>query len=51
MSWFKRRPHVKEPEKLHPHRTSPASDLAKEKAQETGPTKNQKQKRRNNGNR
>ena len=45
MSWFKRRPHVKEPEKLHPHRSSPASDLAKEKAQEAGPKKKPKAKK------
>lgn len=48
MSWFKRRPHIKEPEKLHPHRTSPASDQASEKAKETGPTKS-KVKRKKNG--
>ena len=44
MSWFKRRPHIKEPEKLHPHRTSPATDQAAEKAKETGP-KNKKPKK------
>ena len=45
MSWFKRRPHIKEPEKLHPHRTSPATDLAKEKAKEVGPKKQTKPKK------
>jgi hypothetical protein len=45
MSWYKRRPHVKEPEKLHPHRTSPATNQATEKAKETGPTKKSKPKK------
>jgi hypothetical protein len=39
MSWFKRRPHIKEPEKTHPHRTSPATEQAQEKAKEAGPKK------------
>jgi hypothetical protein len=45
MSWFKRRPHIKEPEKLHPQRTSPVTEQAQEKAKETGPTKKTKPKK------
>ena len=45
MSWFKRRPHVKEPEKTHPHRTSPASEEAKDKAKLTGPSKKPRAKK------
>jgi hypothetical protein len=26
MSWFKRKPHVKEPPKLHPHHHSPIAE-------------------------
>ena len=38
MSWFKRRPHIKEPEKTHPQRTtSPILEENKKKAQEAGP--------------
>ena len=38
MSWFKRRPHIKEPEKTHPHRTtSPILEENKKKAKEAGP--------------
>jgi len=37
MSWFKKRPHIKEPEKTHPHRTtSPILDEIKKKAKEAG---------------
>lgn len=40
MSWFKHRPRIKEPEKLHPHRTtSPILDEIKKKAEEAGPKK------------
>ena len=39
MSWFKRRPHIKEPEKTHPQRTtSPILEENKKKAAEAGPT-------------
>ena len=45
MSWFKRRPHIKEPEKLHPHRTtSPILEENKQKAADTGPTKKKPKK-------
>ena len=38
MSWFKRRPHIKEPEKTHPQRTtSPILEEIKQKAKEAGP--------------
>lgn len=38
MSWFNRRPHIKEPEKTHTHRTSsPILDEIKKKAKEAGP--------------
>lgn len=38
MSWFNRRPHIKEPEKTHPQRTtSPILEEIKKKAQEAGP--------------
>ena len=38
MSWFNRRPKIKEPAKtLKPYRTSPASDRALEQAKELGP--------------
>ena len=46
MSWFKRRPHIKEPEKTHPHRTtSPILEEIKKKAAEAGP--NSKPKKAN----
>jgi hypothetical protein len=45
MSWFKRRPHIKEPEKTHPHRTtSPILEEIKKKAQEAGPEQPKKAK-------
>ena len=45
MSWFKHRPRIKEPEKLHPHRTtSPILEEIKQKAKEAGP-KNPKPKK------
>jgi len=38
MSWFNRRPHIKEPEKTHAHRTtSPILEENKKKAAEAGP--------------
>lgn len=46
MSWFKRRPHIKEPEKTHPHRTtSPILEENKKKAAESGPSKKAKPKK------
>ena len=46
MSWFKRRPHIKEPEKTHPHRTtSPILEENKKKAAEVGPSKKAKPKK------
>jgi hypothetical protein len=40
MSWFKRRPHIKEPEKTHPQRTtSPILEEIKKKAEKAGPKK------------
>lgn len=46
MSWFKRRPHIKEPEKAHIHRTtSPILEENKKKAAETGPSKKTKPKK------
>jgi hypothetical protein len=45
MSWFKHRPRVKEPAKLHAHRTtSPILEEIKQKAQEAGPVKKTKTK-------
>jgi hypothetical protein len=45
MSWFKRRPHIKEPEKTHPHRTtSPILEENKKKAAEAGPKQSKKAK-------
>jgi hypothetical protein len=39
MSWFKRRPHIKEPAKTHPQRTtSPILEKNKKKAEEVAPT-------------
>lgn len=39
MSWFKRRPHIKESEKTYPQRTtSPILEKIKKKAQEAAPT-------------
>jgi hypothetical protein len=32
MSWFKRKPHVKEPPKLHPHHSSPISESVMKEA-------------------
>lgn len=34
MSWFKRRPRIKEPEKLIPHHFSPLSEKALKEAKE-----------------
>mgnify|MGYP003338463997 CR=1 FL=1 len=34
MSWFKRRPRTKEPEKLFPHHSSPFAEKALEEAKE-----------------
>ena len=46
MSWFKRRPHIKEPEKTHVHRTtSPILEENKKKAAEAGPSKKAKPKK------
>ena len=40
MSWFNRRPHIKEPEKTHPHRTtSPILEENKKKAAKAGSKK------------
>lgn len=40
MSWFKRKPRIKEPAKHLPHhRTSPASEKMLDKAKKTGPEK------------
>ena len=45
MSWFKRRPHIKEPEKTHPQRTtSPILEENKKKAKEAGPKQPKKAK-------
>jgi hypothetical protein len=47
MSWFNRRPHIKEPEKTHPHRTSsPILDEIKKKAAEAGPNSQPKPAKR-----
>jgi hypothetical protein len=32
MSWFKRKPHVKEPPKLHPHHHSPIAESVMKEA-------------------
>ena len=40
MSWFKHSPRIKEPTKLHAHRTtSPILEEIKKKAEEAGPKK------------
>lgn len=39
MSWYKRTPRVKTPEKIRPHKTSPITDqVMKDLKQKTGPT-------------
>lgn len=46
MSWFKRRPHIKDPEKTHPQRTtSPILEENKKKAAKAGPSKKTKAKK------
>jgi hypothetical protein len=43
MSWFKHSPRIKEPTKLHAHRTtSPILEEIKKKAEEAGPEKKPK---------
>ena len=39
MSWFRRRPRLKEPSKLVPHRSSPIADSMMDEAKERGPAK------------
>ena len=39
MSWFKRSPRAKEPQRTTPHKTSPASEKILEEAKKTGPSK------------
>ena len=34
MSWFKRKPHVKEPPKLHPHHYSPIAENVMKEAKQ-----------------
>lgn len=40
MSWFKKRPIIKEAPNRRPHHTSPAADKMMDKAKEAGPQKN-----------
>jgi hypothetical protein len=43
MSWFKRRPRIKEPAKLVPHHTSPLAEKIRKEAKEaTNPTPKKK---------
>lgn len=46
MSWFKRKPRIKEPAKHLPHhRTSPASEKMAEEAKKLGPSKKSSEKK------
>ena len=39
MSWFRRRPKIKEPSRQAPHHTSPMTEKKLEESKELGPTK------------
>jgi hypothetical protein len=48
MSWFKRKPRIKEPAKHLPHhRTSPASEKMLDEAKKLGPEKKSSKKKHN----
>lgn len=43
MSWYKRRPRIKEPPKSAPHHTSPMAEKILEESKKRGPKKDKKQ--------
>ena len=48
MSWFRRKPKIKEPQKHFPHhRRSPISEKMLEEAKLTGPNKDEKEQLKN----
>ena len=42
MSWFRRKPRLKEPSKLVPHRSSPIAESMLDEAKAKGPTQKEK---------
>lgn len=42
MSWFKKTPTLKQPQKQQPYRYSPATEKAKEESKLAGPTEKKK---------